>query len=229
MSFILDALKKADRKRKRGEVPELLTVHDAEITHSQRKTWWLYIVIGVLLLNTGVFLWWLNPWQTAPEEIISSSVPDARDGRERTTLADASGEGPVAVKPRKAIKKHAAKTATDVSEGDLMRERPVFASLKTDEPAHSSHKPAPPVEVTKPGGNTIYNPEELPYSVQKELPELIITVHLYSDDPSSRMINTYGKTVKEGQAVTDDLKLEEITPDSVIFSYKGYKFRKKLF
>lgn len=229
MSFILDALKKADRKRKRGEVPELLTVHDAEITHSQRKTWWLYIIIGVLLLSSGVFLWWLNPWQTAPQESRAPAVPDVGDERARSTSADGSEGSSVAAKSRQAVKEHAGEKAADVTKGDLMRERLVFAPIKTDKPVHSSQRTVPHVREAKPKNNTIYNPEELPYSVQKDLPELIITVHLYSDDPSSRMINTYGKTVKEGQAVTDDLKLEEITPDSVIFSYKGYKFRKKLF
>jgi general secretion pathway protein B len=200
MSFILDALKKADRKRKRGEVPELLTVHDAEITHSH-----------VLLLSSGVFLWWLNPWQTAPQESRAPAVPDVGDERARSTSADGSEGSSVAAKSRQAVKEHAGEKAAD------------------DKPVHSSQRTVPHVREAKPKNNTIYNPEELPYSVQKDLQELIITVHLYSDDPSSRMINTYGKTVKEGQAVTDDLKLEEITPDSVIFSYKGYKFRKKLF
>ncbi len=229
MYIILDALKKADIKRKRGEVPELLTMHDAEITRSQRKTWWLYIIIGVLLLSSGVFLWWLKPWQTAPWESIAPAVPDVGDERAQTTSADGSGEGAVTAKSRQVVKEHAVETDADVSKGDLMRKRLVFAPIKTDKPVHSSHRPGTDARETKPKNNTIYNPEELPYSIQKDLPELIITVHLYSDDPSSRMINTYGKTVKEGQAVTDDLKLEEITPDSVIFNYKGYKFRKKLF
>lgn len=229
MSFILDALKKADRQRKRGEVPELLEVHDAEITHPKRSPWWPYLVISFLIVNTGAFVWWLKPWETGQQGVIPSPLPVVQNEKERTTGSQASKRKPVATKTQKRIKKQTVSTGADIPEGDRMQGRMIFTPLKTDGPAHAAPEPTVLSRKTKPDNKRIYNTEELPQSVQKNLPELIITVHLYSDDPSARMINTYGKTVREGQTVTDDLKLEEIAPDSVIFSYKGYKFRKNLF
>lgn len=63
MSYILDALKKSDKERQRGEVPHYTTVHDAVRSKTKRHTLWLYLVPAALLLNAAIFLWWLSPWK----------------------------------------------------------------------------------------------------------------------------------------------------------------------
>jgi len=44
----------------------------------------------------------------------------------------------------------------------------------------------------------------------------------------SRTVRVNGTTMKEGHYLTDGLKLEEIIPDGVIFSYLDYRFRIKI-
>lgn len=67
--------------------------------------------------------------------------------------------------------------------------------------------------------------DELPLSVRQELPKLTIVAHIYSNNSASRMANINGRTVREGQDVADGIKLEEITLNGVILSYRDYRFR----
>lgn len=73
--------------------------------------------------------------------------------------------------------------------------------------------------------NKVYNLKDLPLSIRKGLPDFTISVAVYSDDPSSRMVKINSQLMREGQYLADGLKLEEITTDGVIFSYKNYRFR----
>ena len=76
--------------------------------------------------------------------------------------------------------------------------------------------------------NKVYDLNELPLPIQQSLPSLVISVFLYSEDPTSRMVKINGQMMREGQSLTAGLKLEEITPEGVILSYKNYRFRIRL-
>lgn len=66
---------------------------------------------------------------------------------------------------------------------------------------------------------------QLPSSIQEQLPEFRISAHVYfAKKPASRLASINGKIVREGQKLVPDLKVEEITSDGVIFSYRGYLF-----
>jgi hypothetical protein len=72
--------------------------------------------------------------------------------------------------------------------------------------------------------NNVYNVEDLPLSIQQNLPPITISVCLYSDESASRMARINGSMIREGEYLTAGLKLEEINPDGVIFSYQKYRF-----
>lgn len=66
MSYILDAIKKADEKRKEEGIPDVHPVHeppDAE----PRRPGWIYGLAFILFLNAGVIGWWLWPGGPAPK------------------------------------------------------------------------------------------------------------------------------------------------------------------
>lgn len=68
MSYILDALKKSEQERQRGAIPSISSQHRGGSPQRPKKPGWRSLIIVVLLLNVGVFLWWLKPWQGEPEE-----------------------------------------------------------------------------------------------------------------------------------------------------------------
>lgn len=65
---------------------------------------------------------------------------------------------------------------------------------------------------------------ELPLSIQQGIPRMSISVHAYSDEPQNRLVGINERTLREGGYVAPGLRLEQITPDGMIFSYKGYRF-----
>jgi general secretion pathway protein B len=67
---------------------------------------------------------------------------------------------------------------------------------------------------------------ELPVSIQKDLPALSVMVHAYSDDPAKRMVGINNRLLHEGDEVAPGLKLERITLEGMILNYKGYSFRR---
>jgi general secretion pathway protein B len=67
---------------------------------------------------------------------------------------------------------------------------------------------------------------DLPSALQQEIPKLVILIHAYSDTPKSRFILINDRKWHEEDYPAAGLKLEQITPDGVIFSYKGYRFRR---
>jgi general secretion pathway protein B len=66
----------------------------------------------------------------------------------------------------------------------------------------------------------------LPLALQQELPPLTISVHAYSGRPGDRLVGINNRMLREGDSVAPGLKLEQITPEGMVFGYKGYSFRR---
>jgi general secretion pathway protein B len=73
---------------------------------------------------------------------------------------------------------------------------------------------------------TVVSMADLPLSVQQELPAMTISFHVYSGDSEKRLVGINNRMLREGEHVVPGLKLEQITPDGMIFGYKGYSFRR---
>ena len=61
MSYILEALKKVEKKEKQGRVPRLLGSPDGAVPRPGKRTLWPYLLIAALLLNAVVIFWWTSP------------------------------------------------------------------------------------------------------------------------------------------------------------------------
>ena len=61
MSYILDAIKKADQKRDLGSVPDVNTVHETPPIAEPRRSAWLYGLAAILIVNAVGIGWWLRP------------------------------------------------------------------------------------------------------------------------------------------------------------------------
>ncbi len=74
MSYILEALKKSEKERQRGTVPDLLTVQDVMELGAKKRSLWPYLLIMALLLNAGILVWWLSPWQSKKSKVVAQST-----------------------------------------------------------------------------------------------------------------------------------------------------------
>ena len=67
---------------------------------------------------------------------------------------------------------------------------------------------------------------ELPLAIQQDLPGMSVSVHAYSGKVAERLVGINGRLLHQGEYVAPGLRLESITPDGMILSYKGYTFRR---
>ena len=67
---------------------------------------------------------------------------------------------------------------------------------------------------------------ELPAAIQREIPDMAVQLHAYSNKPSERLVSINSIRLREGGYLMAGLRLEQITQDGMIFSYKGYRFKR---
>lgn len=73
MSYILDALKKSEKERQRGVLPDMLTVQDIVAEKPAKQLNWVYLLAAVLLLNAGGVVWWLGYSHTNKSNAVQTS------------------------------------------------------------------------------------------------------------------------------------------------------------
>ena len=79
MSYILDALRKADQQRRRDAAPTLLTLQPSVVVR-KRPAYLPYGLLAVVLVAAGIVIGWLRPWHTeqtvsrTPESIAVASI-----------------------------------------------------------------------------------------------------------------------------------------------------------
>ena len=238
MSYILEALKKVEQKQQREGLPRLLTL-PLEVPEEGKKGRVLsYIIIGVLLLNAVVMTaWWIASRQhheaitpvteplavpektlsgtlertLAPAPVAPASVPD-RPSSSPTT--------PVISEKSAPIPNPAAPIRTEVGPGQKEK---IAASTAKHPPEMQPRKEA--VHSSPAPGARLFDLGELPPRIRGSLPEFKISGHAYSPEPRFRVARVNNKIVQEGEALSQGLKVDEIVPGGVIFTYQGYRFR----
>jgi general secretion pathway protein B len=68
----------------------------------------------------------------------------------------------------------------------------------------------------------------LPTAIQQEIPAMTISGYAYSSIPKERSVGINDRLLQEGEFLAPGLRLEQITEDGLIFSYKKYLFRHTL-
>jgi len=89
MSYILDALKKADKESKRGTVPDLSTEQSPFPQQPKKRLLWTYLLIAALIINAGILLFWLSHWETEETTTVAKALPVVKHKTHETgTLAE---------------------------------------------------------------------------------------------------------------------------------------------
>lgn len=82
------------------------------------------------------------------------------------------------------------------------------------------------VENEMPRGKTQAEPSR-PEPNRKALPVMMVAVHAYSSKPEDRLVSINGQLLKEGDTLAPGLILEQITPEGMIFDYRGKRIQRK--
>jgi general secretion pathway protein B len=241
MSYILEALKKLEEKRAQEEPPGLSMFSRGHRPERKKRLSWPYLLAGALLLN-AVAMIWVSERQGGKGEIVAEKAAVPRESLRSPSLpAPQKRHNPAAEGPRKKREARAAAqgltplapaasgtAAPDVPQmraaKDAETEKPQaqFESAETQIPQAQFERSEDSGKRTA-GKVTLVN--ELPAAVRSGLPAFRISGHAYSPEPRTRVTRINEKILQEGQELAPGLKLEEIVPDGVIFSYRGYRFR----
>jgi general secretion pathway protein B len=94
--------------------------------------------------------------------------------------------------------------------------------------------PPPAISVPLPSGEKGIKPgvptlRDLPLDVQLKVPKMSFSVFVYAQKPADRMVIIDGHTRREGDEVSSGLRLEEITREGAVFSFKGHRFLQRVF
>lgn len=140
MSFILDALKKAERERDLSRVPTLSTVHvPVEVTGRQIAIW---LAAGVLLVGGGLSIWLLRPASVTPPAVTDSRTQGG------STLHASAQESPRTSAPMQAISAPPPALAAPVAPGpsgtqqQVALRQPNLGPASNLRPAQTSSKPS---------------------------------------------------------------------------------------
>ena len=227
MSYILDALKKSDQQRQRGATPTL-QVAQVTVAAPKRPIIIYYGLLAAVLLGAGIVIGWLRPWQ--PEQPLHETEPIAAPAP-LTTLA------PLTAPPEMPSKKSQEFPAPNLTRAGPAV--PVAGAMKPSNPTLVSSAPiaaVPMPDKSMPEKSASIAEDaqeqkaipvnELPLQIQQEIPAMTVQLHSYSSKPGERFVYINSSKLREGESLMPGLRLEQITPDGMIFSYKGYRFQR---
>jgi len=232
MSYILDALKKSDQERKRGDVPNLQTVH-IPINAEPQTPFILYGFIFLLLIVLAFVI----------GLVVSSSKNEGIQTVERNNLIENNENTKRAKQPlfseQEGMSRHAEEKKTEMPvKAEFVQQSTVKEieaasqkALKEREGAESNDRqPHAEIEKERPTANNV-NLNDLPYLhempdyQQQSVPDMSFAGHVYSSRPSSRTVIINGDAMSEGDVIVQGLKVVEITPSGVVFSLHDELFR----
>lgn len=158
--------------------------------------------------------------QTAPTELTrgprSRPVPE---GPSATTPASSAQPNARTREPAPATREPVAPPATPDQAQPAATPSPAQAA-----PAASPAAPARPAPAPSPATPALPTLWELPYAVRKDIPPIVLTLHVYASDPAARFVVIDGERHAEGDTIVDDLILREIRPEGVVLEFHGQRF-----
>jgi len=210
MSYILDALRKAEADRKLGETvgvhdPAPMPTATPATPTSSWPTWWPVALAGVVALGLGLF------WFT-------------RDTQDAKTDADA-----YAIAPKVETRPNNTPPQQDIAPNTYANDVvqiPQPAAHERPMPAANAQAPSTrPIETaqapSKPAAETAIR---LTPEIRSTLPALSVGGAMYSEVPTSRMVVINGQLFHEGDTVAPEVTLESIRLKSALIRFRGQRY-----
>jgi general secretion pathway protein B len=239
MSYILDALKRADAERERGHVPGLHaqplggTATAAPRGLAARWAWWAGGAAGLVVVAALAWRMGADTHAPVPATLaVPSAAPAAEPPATVATTPVTTTAPPVSTPPPTAAEPVAlapvaaprAAPALPAAPASAVASRPLPAAATGTAPAPRPAAPEPALAAT-PANAPIPLYAQLPAGTRQQMPALAVTGSVYSDDASARFIMLNGDVAKEGSQPMPGLVVERIEPKSAVLRYKGERFR----
>lgn len=248
MSYILQALQRAEAERNRGatpglHTPTLPTTAPVEARPRRVLPWAL---AGGAIVAGAAAAWWLwpaapvvtpvakAPAQPAPAAAVTAPLPVAR----ASAPAPAPATAPQAL-PGQSLPPEAVITAPPqppapapaVRRGTADAVAPRAPAAGASAPAMPAKPVVPPAAVPQapppavaPAQAPLPTLAELPPALRQSLPTLNLGGGIYSPEPANRLLIVNGQVLREKAQIAPELLLESIGPRAAVFRFKGQRF-----
>ena len=197
MSYILEALKKAQAERQLGNAP---TIHAVPVgaapldpAGARRRPLWMALAALGLVAALAALAWRARTPELKPAVVAVVAAP--------APVVAVTPPPPLAVVPPSAPEpKPVVVRAVPVP-------KPVVAP------------PAAPEE------EKLQSLRDLPEAIQRTVPPITFGGYMYSKNPADRLL-LIDKTLRhEGEEVAPGLVLEKLLPKAAVMNFKGYRYR----
>ena len=251
MSYILEALKKAQAERQLGNAP---TIHApapsyaAPASSGNRKALLIGLGAGVVIVAAGAAVMLRQPAAVPAVQVAAvpapvpaavpvpvpvlvpavpapAAAPPAQPAADvqQPTKAVARAEPPPRSEPEPATPRR----ARAVEAGpDLPPAVALSATPPDTLPVTPPATPPATLPVQAPSADDSVGPaQSLPEAVQRELPRVAFGGYIYSPNPAERLLLVDKTLRREGEQVAPGLVLERLLPKAAILNFRGYRYR----
>ncbi|HWJ93655.1 MAG TPA: general secretion pathway protein GspB [Telluria sp.] len=225
MSYILEALKKAQAERQLGNAPTIHApvVHAVPAARASRMPFALGAVAAVVLIGAALFAWRQSaPAAPAAVLVKAAPAPVAAVPPPVSTVAPASS-------PQVALLPEPVAPPVRKSEPPVRKpEAPARQVAKAEpvRPAAVTPDPVPAAPARAAGAEeTVRGFSDLPEAVRREVPKVVFGGYIYSPNPADRLLLVDKMLRREGEEVAPGLVLERLLPNAAVMNYRGQRYR----
>ena len=222
MSYILEALKKAEAERN-GMVhrpgpllPPLAAASKHPPAWRRPLPWAAFAALSVTLASAA----WFTMNRNDAGKPVEASVPvqEKQVPAPERVAESAPPPPPIAAAPEPERRKEKPAPKKPV-EKKPVEKKPV--EKKRAAPAEDTKTAkAPPPE---PAVGAL---QDLPPQVQREIPSITVGGYIYSGNKADRSVLINNRLLREGDEAAPGLVVEKMTPSGMVLSYKGYRYRR---
>ena len=222
MSYILDALRKADAERERGHVPGIHaqpSFGGAAPVGTRAAPWprlWIATAVLVVALLIALLIalgWSLLGGGSRGSAVVPTPTPVA------VVAPAAAPPTPAVLVPPAAPRPEPAPVAVAVAR----KPKPVSPALPVATAARTDTNPAVPAASAS-NTNRVYAVNELPDDIRRQLPTVSVGGSMYSATAANRILIINGQVLHEGDKIAPELLLQQIKPKAAVLAFRGYRY-----
>jgi general secretion pathway protein B len=245
MSYILEALKKAQAERQLGNAPDIHTPAPTQVpaaaAKANRKPLLIGLGVGLALagLVAGIVLRTKTP-PPAPAVLAQTTpavaLPPAPSAPV-VVAADAAPARPVHAAPPARVSEAPAAPPVSTPPPRVAAASPKPSRAAARDPAPEAvylpapartPEPAPAAAVRAPEPvqeENLRTLQQLPDAIQREVPKVAVGGYIYSPNPADRLLLIDKTLRREGEEVAPGLVLERLMPKYAVMNYRGTRYR----
>jgi general secretion pathway protein B len=206
MSYILDALRKADAERERDPARGIHARPAAQAgANANRRTslQWPWVLAAGLILAGATWLWSRGGDAVSRPVAVTASSP-----------VESIAASPPATSPAPATVVLPAPAQAVIEVPRPVPPQPVQQAAVAPRAAQA---PAPAA------AERTYTLADLPADVQQAMPKLAVSGGVYSENVAQRMLVVNGQVFNEGSEVAPGVVLEQVRPRDALLKFRGLR------